>query len=56
MSVDRSLRLKVNDPNRHRHKFNQVIESPLRVRGEFLKDDELTNFTFSLTFASASAS
>ena len=23
--------------------FNQVLESPLRVRGEFLKDDELSN-------------
>jgi len=34
---------KINDPNRYRHKFNQVLESPLRVRGEFLKDDELSN-------------
>jgi len=34
---------KVNDPNRYRHKFNQVIESPVRVRGEFLKDEELGN-------------
>ncbi len=34
---------KVNDPNRYRHKFNQVIDSPIRVRGEFLRDDELGN-------------
>jgi hypothetical protein len=34
---------KVKDPNRYRHKFSQVIESPIRVRGEFLKDEELGN-------------
>ena len=34
---------KVNDPNRYRQKFSQVIEWPVRVRGEFLKDDEMSN-------------
>jgi len=33
---------KVNDPNRYRHKFDRVIESPLRVKGEFLQDDEMS--------------
>jgi hypothetical protein len=33
---------KVNDPNRYRHKFDRVIESPVKVRGEFLKDEEMS--------------
>lgn len=36
------LAFKVNDPNRYRHKFDHVIESPVRVKGEFLKDDEMS--------------
>ena len=34
---------KTNDPNRYRRKFDRVVESPVRVRGEFLKDDEMSN-------------
>ena len=33
---------KVSDPNRYRQKFDQIIESPVRVRGEFLKDEEMS--------------
>jgi hypothetical protein len=33
---------KVNDPNRYRNKFDRVIESPIRVKGELLKDDEMS--------------
>lgn len=34
---------KVSDPNRYRQKFDRLIDSPVRVRGEFLKDDEMSN-------------
>lgn len=30
------------DPNRYRRKFDRVIEGPIRVRGEFLRDEEMT--------------
>jgi len=30
------------DPNRYRNKFDRVIESPVRVRGELLSDDEMS--------------
>ena len=33
---------KANDPNRYRNKFDRVIESPVRVKGELLKDDEMS--------------
>ena len=33
---------KVNDPNRYRNKFDRVIESPIRVKGELLKDEEMS--------------
>ena len=33
---------KVTDPNRYRHKFDQVIASPVKVAGEFLKDEEMS--------------
>ena len=36
---------KVTDPNRFRNKFDRVIESPIRVRGEFLSDDEMSGST-----------
>jgi hypothetical protein len=36
---------KATDPNRFRNKFDRVIESPVRVRGEFLSDDEMTKST-----------
>ena len=32
----------VNDANRYRHKFDRIVESPIRVLGEFLKDDEMS--------------
>jgi hypothetical protein len=32
----------VTDPNRYRQKFDRVIEAPVKVRGEFLKDDEMS--------------
>jgi hypothetical protein len=38
--VPQSFRM--NDPNRYRQKFDRVIASPVRVRGEFLSDDEMT--------------
>jgi len=34
---------KASDPNRYRQKFDHVIESPVKVRGEFLKDEEMSN-------------
>ena len=34
--------LKSTIPNRYRQKFDHVIESPVRVRGEFLKDEEMS--------------
>lgn len=34
---------KVSDPNRYRQKFDHVIEPPVKVRGEFLKDEEMSN-------------
>jgi hypothetical protein len=33
---------KLNDRNRYRQKFGRLIESPVRVRGEFLKDEEMS--------------
>lgn len=33
---------KATDPNRYRNKFDRVIESPVRVKGEFLSDDEMS--------------
>jgi len=33
---------KVSDPNRYRQKFDKIIESPVTVRGEFLKDEEMS--------------
>ena len=33
---------KASDPNRYRNKFDRVIESPVRVKGELLSDDELS--------------
>jgi len=32
---------RVGDPNRYKKKFNQVLTSPLRVKGDFLSDDEI---------------
>ncbi len=31
-----------NDPTRYREKFDQVLKSPLRVRGELMRDDEMS--------------
>ncbi len=31
----------LNDPKRYRHKFDKVVTSPLKVRGEFLSDEDL---------------
>ena len=36
---------KATDPNRYRNKFDHVIESPVRVKGELLKDDEMSEAT-----------
>ena len=36
---------KPTDPNRYRNKFDRVIESPVRVKGELLSDDEMTKST-----------
>ena len=36
---------KATDPNRYRNKFDHVIESPLRVKGELLKDEEMSKAT-----------
>lgn len=36
---------KVTDPNRYRKKFDRVIESPVRVKGELLSDDEMSKAT-----------
>ena len=33
---------KTSDPNRYRNKFDRVIESPVRVKGELLKDEEMS--------------
>lgn len=33
---------KVTDPNRYRNKFDRVIQSPVRVRGELLSDSEMS--------------
>ena len=33
---------KVSDANRYRQKFDRLIDSPVRVRGEFLKDEEMS--------------
>jgi len=33
---------KPTDPNRYRNKFDRVIESPVRVKGEFWKDGEMS--------------
>lgn len=32
----------LSDPNRYHHKFDRVIESPIRVRGELLEDTEIS--------------
>ncbi|HEV8426551.1 MAG TPA: hypothetical protein VGQ41_01470 [Pyrinomonadaceae bacterium] len=36
---------KPTDPNRYRNKFDRVIESPVKVRGELLSDDEMSKAT-----------
>ena len=36
---------KATDPNRYRNKFDLVIESPVRVKGELLKDEEMSKAT-----------
>ena len=36
---------KATDPNRYRNKFDRVIESPVRVKGEMLSDDEISRST-----------
>lgn len=36
---------KATDPNRYRNKFDRVIESPVRVKGELLRDDEMSKAT-----------
>ena len=36
---------KPTDPNRYRNKFERVIESPIRVKGELLSDDEMSKAT-----------
>ena len=36
---------KASDPNRYRNRFDRVIESPVRVRGELLSDDEMSRVT-----------
>jgi hypothetical protein len=36
---------KVTDPNRYRNKFDRVVESPVRVKGELLKDEEMSKAT-----------
>jgi hypothetical protein len=33
---------KVADPNRYRNKFDRVIQSPVRVKGELLSDSEMS--------------
>ncbi|MFL6236147.1 MAG: hypothetical protein ACJ76N_23645 [Thermoanaerobaculia bacterium] len=33
---------RLEDPERYRRKFDRVIESPVRVRGELLRDEELS--------------
>jgi len=32
---------RVEDPNRYHQKFDRVIQAPIRVKGEFLSDDDL---------------
>jgi len=36
---------KATDANRYRNKFDRVIESPVRVKGELLRDDEMSQAT-----------
>ena len=36
---------KATDPNRYRNKFDRVIESPVRVKGELLSDEEMSKAT-----------
>ena len=36
---------KPTDPNRYRNKFDRVLESPIRVKGELLSDDEMSKAT-----------
>lgn len=36
---------KATDPNRYRNKFDRVIESPVRVKGELLRDEEMSKST-----------
>jgi len=33
---------KIGDPNRYKQKFSQVLSTPLKVRGEFLLDQDLS--------------
>jgi hypothetical protein len=32
---------RLEDPNRYKHKFDRVLQSPLRVKGELLSDEDL---------------
>lgn len=36
---------KTTDPNRYRNKFDRVLKSPIRVKGELLSDDEMSKST-----------
>jgi hypothetical protein len=36
---------KPTDPNRYHNKFDRVIESPVRVKGQMLSDDEMSKST-----------
>lgn len=36
---------KATDPNRYRNKFDRVLKSPIRVKGELLSDDEMSRAT-----------
>ena len=36
---------KATDPNRYRNKFDRVVGSPVRVKGEFLRDEEMSRAT-----------
>src|SRR4030095_588617 len=33
---------RVEDPNRYKLKFDRVIQGPIRVKGEFLSDEEMS--------------
>jgi hypothetical protein len=34
---------KIGDANRYKHKFQSVLQSPVRARGEFIRDDEMSD-------------